>query len=121
MRKRDILFILGALLIGSMFVGVLSSNATTIRFENCEEGTWVGGVRWVDNHTDYEQVPDLELKGTGAIVVDLEPGDYAITHFQPRQIKEEDGVITMRLPAILDFREITVGLLPQTHYFGCEE
>jgi len=132
MRKKfspwkNILFIAGALLIALLFVAV--SNATTITIENCEMGTWVGGVKWIwkdgkrGNYvgSDYVDVPELELKNVGSKKVDLEPGDYAITHYQPRMaFRMADGMVMIIPAKILDFREITVTDKPATYYFGCE-
>lgn len=128
LRIRDYLFIIGAIVLGAVIGIVAVANSTEVRFENCEPYSWVGGVKWEwkdgvrGNYvgSDYINVPEIELKGVGSIVVDLEPGDYAITHFRPpMQAITKDGVPFMMPSAVLDFKEIEVGTKPITVYFGC--
>ena len=95
-------------------------HSVEITFENCEPETWVGGVRWLDNRTTYEDVPGLELKSVGSLVVDLEPGDYGITHYRPRKLMVGPRGNFWRIPAVLDYRDITI-TGPAVHSFGCEE
>ena len=123
---RTKLFIVAALLISFIFVGICG--ATNITFHNCTPGTWVGGVKWVwkdgirGNYmgSTYEDVPELELKGVGSLTVDLEPGDYAITQYRPRQIFQQGDKIVVRPSAIVDFVEISVGADPFDLVFGGE-
>jgi hypothetical protein len=89
-------------------------------FENCTPGTWVGGVRWINDHQDYEDAPQIDLKSVGSQVVMLPPGDYAITHYQPRYKVVVDGGYIFSPAKILDFREIAVDTV-KTHSFGCGE
>jgi hypothetical protein len=105
-------------------------HTTDITFENCQLGTWVGGVKWEwkdgarGNYegATYKDIPELELKSVGSLVIDLEPGDYAITHYRPKYAGEDRiGRLRVIPSAILEFREIEVGTLPQIHSFGCEE
>ena len=91
-----------------------------ITFENCEPETWVGGVKWSDDKTTYEDVPGLELKNVGSLVVDLDPGSYGITHYRPRKLMQGVRGYFWRIPAVLDYRDITV-TVPTVHSFGCEE
>lgn len=118
MKLQKHWFILGAFIIGFLFVFALvpKANATDITFENCQPGSWVGGVRWLSD-TEYEDVPELELKKSGSLVVDLAPGDYAITHFRPH--RQYQGIWFP--PAILDFMNITVDENPANYAFGCNE
>ena len=107
-------FVIG--LIAVITVGVSTVGyCTEITFENCQAGTWVGGVRWLDNKTSYEDVPELELKGVGSLVVDLSKGEYAITHYRPSYLLNG----TWFPSAIIDFREIKVSTFNATHSFGC--
>lgn len=127
-RNRNEFFQL--VIISLMVVGLFFSfallpsvgHATEVTFENCMPGTWVGGVRWLDGKTDYEDVPELELKTVGSLIVDLEPGLYAITHYRPKYAaRDATGRIIWFPAAILDFREIKVSTFNATHSFGCEE
>ena len=126
---KTILLVITAIILGLAigFVGV--ANSTEITFENCEPGTWIGGVKWVWGENGrgvykgatYVDVPELELKGIGSLKVDLESGDYAITHYRPRmQVQDSAGNIFMLPSKVLDFLEIEVGNAPKTYYFGCE-
>jgi len=113
-----------ALIVG-LLIGALAfvsfGHTAEITFENCQPGTWIGGVRWLEDRTDYEQVPELELKQSGSITVDLSDGDYAITHFRPaRYVTDGAGRVIPIAAAILAFRNITVPGAT-THSFGCEE
>lgn len=113
-------FVIGVaavMLVGFATIG----NCTSITFENCDPGTWIGGVRWLDDKTDYEDVPEIELKQPGSLVIDLPEGDYAITHYRPRRTFYTNDSIVISPPAILEFKEISVGILPLTYSFGCEE
>lgn len=108
-------FVIGLLLF------VTLGHTAEITFENCQPGTWIGGVRWLDNKTNYEDVPELEFKSVGSLVVDLEPGLYAITHYRPPYfVLDFDGDKFWLPAAFLEFKEITV-TVPATHSFGCEE
>jgi len=123
---RNTLFILIAFMAAFFFVFALKAPAMNtlvpVTFENCAPGTWVGGVRWLDNKTDYEDVPKLELKSTGSITILLAPGEYAITHYRPKfSMLDSAGNIVWFPSAILEFKEIEVGVLPRTYSFGCEE
>ena len=129
MKATTYMFIIGALIIAIVFGGWISGNATEIRFENCDPSAWVGGVKWEwkdgvrGNYvgSTYHDVPELELKGIGAIVVDLEPGDYAITHYRPPiQGVTQEGQEFVLPAAVLDFREIEVTNEKATYYFGCD-
>ena len=122
--------ILGLLIGASAFVFVSFGHTTEVTFENCQPGTWVGGVKWEwkdgvrGNYegSTYKDIPELELKSVGSLVIDLEPGDYAITHYRPRYaIRDATGRIIWYPAAILDFREIKVTSFNATHSFGCEE
>lgn len=83
-----------------------------LTFKNCAVGTWVGGVRWLNDRTDYEDVPGLEMKGAGVQTFMVPEGDYAITHFWP-------GIPYISPSAILDFVSVVVDK-PTTLSFGCE-
>jgi len=109
---KNILFIIGAFIIGFFFVFALAPNAaaTEITFENCQPGTMLGIVRFLEKKTDFEYVKNGQLMDAGSLVLDLKPGDYGVTY------KYHNAPL---LDA--DFREITVGVLPFTESFGCEE
>ncbi len=122
-----------ALIVG-LVIGLLAfvsfGHTTEITFENCMPGTWVGGVKWEwkdgirGNYvgSTYKDIPELELKSVGSLVVDLEPGDYAITHYSPPIASiRADGTAFIIPAAMLDFREIKVSTFNATHSFGCEE
>ena len=95
---------------------------TLVTLENCEPGTWVGMVRWLNNKTDYEDVPDAEIKQSGTLNVWLPVGDYAITHYRPREVVRIVGGGIFVSPAkIIEFREVEVGMFAVTFSFGCEE
>ena len=124
---KNILLILASIVLGILRGFVAVANSTEVRFENCEPHTWVGGVKWVwagergdyDGST-YVDVPEINLKDVGAIVVDLPPGDYAITHYRPPMAGiTRDGRQFFIPSAVLDFREIEVADKPMTLYFGC--
>jgi len=111
--------------------GRAEETLTSITFENCTPGTWVGGVKWEwkdgvkGNYqgSTYKEIPELELKGTGSLIIDLERGDYAITHYRPTYSgPDRSGQQIIFVPAaILEFREIEVSAFNATHSFGCEE
>jgi hypothetical protein len=108
------------LVIGALAFATLG-RTSEVTFENCQPGTWIGGVRWFVDRTGYEQIPELELKQSGSITVELTAGDYAITHFRPvRYVKDSDGQVFPMPAAIIGFRNITVPG-ETTHSFGCEE
>jgi hypothetical protein len=121
--RKSIIF---ALILSLFFV--MSASAVEITFQNCVPETWVGGVKWEwkdgikGNYegSTYVDVPELELKGAGTLVVDLEPGDYAITYYQPRRIVQANGQIVVLPSKILDFIEISVEDKPFGLEFGCE-
>jgi len=92
-----------------------------VTLENCQPQTWVGMVRWLDNKTDYEDVPGFELKYAGSISMMLPQGEYGITHYRPRIIVEIDGQTLIYPAAILEFRDVVVGDAAITFPFGCEE
>jgi hypothetical protein len=106
-------------------------HTTEVTFENCMPGTWVGGVKWEwkdgvrGNYegSTYKDIPELDLKNVGSLVVDLEPGDYAITHYRPVYSgPDRSGKRIIFIPAaVLDFREIKVSTFNATYSFGCEE
>jgi len=121
-----------ALILG-LVIGVLAfvsfGHTAEIRFENCQPGTLVGGVKWewgpagkgVYMGATYVEIPDMELKDVGAVVVDLAAGDYAITHFRPQTHGVTAAGRKFLIPsAILDFIEIEVNENPTTYYFGCD-
>ena len=123
-------FVIG--LVAVIIVGVSTiGNCTEVTFENCTPGTWVGGVKWewkdgIRNNysgSTYKDIPELELKGTGSLIVDLERGDYAITHYRPGYSgPDRSGQKIIFVPAaVLEFREIEVSAFNATHSFGCEE
>lgn len=125
---KNILLIIAAIILGTMIGIVAVANSAEVRFENCEPGTWVGGVMWewgeagrgVYQGATYKDVPEIELKNVGALVVDLEPGDYAITHYRPHMSgRTEDGRVWVLPAKVLDFVEIEVKDEPMTLYFGC--
>lgn len=86
--------------------GTCIAGTGRLSVHNCDEGTWVGGVKWNDDKTDYVDVPEIEIKHVGWLDVDVEAGVYALTHLRPRTfILDQDGEPFMVLPpAILDFR-----------------
>ena len=95
---------------------------TMVTLENCQPGTWVGIVRWLNNKTDYEDVKDGDLMQAGMMVLVLPPGDYAITHYKPRErIRVEHGGVFTSPAKIIEFREVTVAEEAVTFSFGCEE
>jgi len=123
-----------ALIVG-LAIGLLAfvtfGHTAEITFENCQPGTWIGGVKWEwkdgvrGNYegSTYKDIPELDLKNVGSLVVDLEPGDYAITHYRPVYSgPDHSGRRMIFIPAaVLDFREIKVSTFNATHSFGCEE
>lgn len=121
---KNILFILGALIIAAFLI-IISGCATQkvpVTLENCTPNTWVGGVRWNDDKTDYFDVPELEIKGLGSVTAECEKGLYGITHYRPRTlVRTPDGRVGMLPPAILDYRDDVKIDKPTTLYFGCEE
>jgi len=121
-------FVIGVaavMLVGFATIG----NCTSITFENCEPGTWVGGVKWEWKDgvrgaylgSTYVDIPEIELKGTGSLVVDLAPGDYAITHYRPAMTGVTAEGRGFFIPAtVLEFKEIEVKNSPATYSFGCD-
>jgi len=128
-KVKIVLMVIAAIVLGLMIGLVGVANSTETRFENCEPGTWVGGVKWEwkdgirGNYSGskYVDIPEIDLRDVGSIVVDLEPGDYAITHFRPKRAGyTADGHRFFFPSAVLDFREIEVGTNTEIHYFGCD-
>jgi len=106
---RDILLIIAAVVIGVLF-GVSNGRAAEITFENCQPGTILGIVRFLEEKTDFEYVKGGQLMQVGSLVLDLRPGDYGVTYkFHNAPVLDAE------------FREIVVNTEKETHYFGCEE
>ena len=120
------LFIVVMMVVGLFFSFALLPSAHgaskfPVTLENCQPGTWVGMVQWVNNKTEYKQLPDAEIKQTGSITVMLEPGKYAITHFRPASVTTlSDGRYIFKPNAFVEFREVEI-TGPVTLSFGCEE
>lgn len=77
-------------------------------------------VQYINNKTDYKDLPEAEIKRTGKLTVMLEPGEYAITHYIPKQvIMMKNGKILMIPSKILEFREVVI-TRSVTLSFGCE-
>ena len=136
-RNRNEFFEL--IIVGMMVIGLFFSFAllpsvghcTEVTLENCVIGSWVGAVKWEWRNgirgnyqgSTFKEIPEMEIKTVGSVVADIEPGDYAITHYRPLYAgPDQTGQRRIVIPpAILEFREIEVGTLPSTHSFGCEE
>ena len=121
------LFVLAIFIIGLFFLPSMAG-ATKITFKNCQPGTWVGGVKWVWGAagrgvyvgSKYINVPELELKSVDTLIVDLNPGDYGITHYRPRYSRiDANGDIVIYPSIILGFIELEVGADTATYTFGC--
>ena len=91
-----------------------------VTLENCEPHTCVGMVQWLNNKTDYKDLPEAEIKRAGKLTVMLEPGEYAITHYYPRyEVKMDNGKTLVIGSKIIDFREVVI-TRSVTLSFGCE-
>lgn len=112
------LFLTTTIALVLLFTGTCFASGILV-IKNCNPNTWVGGVRWLNNKTDYEDVPELELKGEGVITIELEAGEYAITYYRPA-IQNEYGFWPA---AILDFKDnVVIKDNWETHIlFGCEQ
>jgi len=126
-RNRGLLCAVGILLvfyvmISTNFITTLVSadNKVAVTLENCEPFSWVGVVQYLDNKTDYKDLPEAELKRTGKLTIMLEPGEYGITYYSPSyKVKMKNGKTLMVPSKILDFREVVVKRAV-TLSFGCE-
>jgi len=118
--NKVLVSIMGVLIIFFMTVSVNAGSKVAVTLENCRPGTYVGMVQWLDNKTDYKDLPEAEIKKAGRLTIMLEPGEYAITHYRPAHIiKMRDGK-TLLLPSkIIDFRDVVV-TKAVTFSFGCE-
>jgi len=115
------IFILGFLFVFALVPDVNGASTTRVTLENCQPQTWVGIVRWLNNKTDYEDIPDFELKYAGSVSMHLPVGEYGITHYQPRIIFQVGDKIVASPQKILEFRDVEVGDTAITFSFGCEE
>jgi len=93
---------------------VIEKKKYPVTIKNCTIDTWIGIVRWLNNKTDYEDVPDVELKKIGSKTFMLPEGEYAITHFKP-PISFNGSFVSVA--AILEFRELVVDG-PENWEFG---
>ena len=92
-----------------------------LKVNNCDPETWVGGVKWLDNKTDYKDMPNLEIKGAGSINTEVESGEYAFTYIQPPTVILDENGERLRFRAVLlEFREVEI-IDPTELYFGCED
>ena len=117
---RNLLLILIVFVIGFYGVSAIAKPAVPVVLENCQPGTWVGMVKWINNKTDYENVPGAKIKQSGSITIMLEPGEYAITHFKPAYSVIKDGVKYWSRGTFLEFREVEI-TIPTIISFGCGE
>ena len=96
-------------IVGMMVVGLFFSFAllpsvgytAEVTLENCELGSWVGMVRWLDNKTNFEHVEGARLQRVGSLSLQLPPGDYAITHRYPRSA-------SISVLDVIELREVTI-------------
>jgi hypothetical protein len=97
--------ILMALMCVLVLTGTCMADTVILSIHNCDEGTWVGGVRWNADKTDYIDIPEIELKHAGWLDVKVEPGTYAFTHFRPaRIVTDQNGnTVVLSVPAILNY------------------
>lgn len=110
-----------------IILALVSSCATTkaaepnygrLTIHNCVPDTWVGGIKWNKDKTDYVDVPEAEIKHHGWLDADLEVGTYGFTHFRP-------SLLTLRgfrPAAILQFMDdVKIEKNKQIFIeFGCE-
>lgn len=111
------LIIVGILVVGLFFSFALLpsvGHTAEVTLENCEPGSWVGMVRWLDNKTNFEHVEGARLQNAGSLSLQLPAGDYAITHRYPRSA-------SISVLDVIEFREVTITNEDVTISFGCEE
>ena len=101
-------------------IAVPSFGGGVIEINNCEEGTWVGGVVWKSDNS-YADVPELEIKSHGVLSVAVPAGRYSLTHYRPVKTFDYQGVTVVVPAAILDYVDVTVEEdTTSTLNFGCE-
>jgi hypothetical protein len=112
--------LLGILIIFFMIISVNAGSKVAVTLENCEPGTYVGMVQWLNNKTDYKDLPEAEIKRAGKLTIMLEPGEYAITHYRPTYvIKMDNGEVLIIPSKIIEFRNVVVTKVV-TFSFGCK-
>jgi hypothetical protein len=119
--KKILFCMIGVLFIGFfMMMPVNADTKVAVTLENCEPGTWVGMVQWIDNKKGYKDLPEAEIKHAGKLTVMLEPGEYAITHYRPSHyIKMSNGRVLIIPSKIIEFRDVVV-TKAVTFSFGCK-
>ncbi len=111
--------LLSILVVFLMVIPVTAGSKVAVTLENCEPYTYVGMVQWLDNKTDFKDLPEAEIKRSGKLTVMLEPGEYAITHYSPRhEVIMENGILVIA-SKIIEFREVVI-TKSVTLSFGCE-
>lgn len=117
--KKILLSLISIIVVFFVLISANANSKVAVTLENCEPGTWVGMVQWLNNKTDYRDLPEAEIKRAGKLTVMLEPGEYAITHYSPKHVVKMKNGKTLYLPAkIIEFREVVVTRLV-TFSFGC--
>lgn len=124
MKRLIIAIMLTLFLAGSALATQYPSVEASIKYYNCTPNTKLGGVKWNDDKTDYEVLPNLRFESDGTKTIAVEPGTYAITHFRPPQIIVDTygNVVGQTPPTILEYMDDVVvdsGLIVFL-YFGCE-
>jgi len=118
--KKALLSIISIILVLVSFSITGADTKVEVTLENCEPYSWVGMVQYLNNKTAYKDLPHAEIKRTGKLTIMLEPGEYGITHYRPREtIMMENGKTLVIIAKILDFREVVI-TKPVTLSFGCE-
>ena len=119
-RKKVLLGVASVLVAFFMIMSVNADSKVAVTLENCEPGTWVGMVQWLNNKKGYRDLPEAEIKRAGKLTVMLEPGEYAITHYRPMcVIKMKNGGVLIISSKIIEFRDVVV-TKAVTFSFGCK-
>jgi len=88
-----------------VLVGPCMAGTARLSIHNCDEGTWIGGVKWNNDKTDYKDIPEIELKYVGWLFIAVEDGTYAFTHFRPAKVvmDQNGNPVVLSIPAILNY------------------
>ena len=117
--KKVLLIIMSIVIVCFSVITVNSNSKVAVTLENCQPHTWVGVVQWLNNKTDYRDLPDAEIKRAGKLTIMLEPGEYAITHYSPTYVvRMKNGNILVIPSKIIEFRDVVI-TESVTFSFGC--